>query len=664
MKTIVICASIVSVLTGAVNAQNANITWQTPITISGTADVDTQGTLYGSWAPGDDYQGDFNSDPQSYTVNGVAFNTYGTPGADFNISGSGINMDRYNGFANPNTGDSIYNNLLQVAVFNWNSGSSDMTVSWDNLIVGHAYLVQAWLNDGRSGQPGTSTFTDGVNTSAAVAIGNGVPGQYIIGTFVAVSGSQSFTMAPGIMLNLLQVRDISPTPNVSWGTPTAISGPSDVRTNGNYFGSWAPYNQDSANNGSSGLVVNGTKFLAFSDLPNLFTVGFNNGYNGYNNPGTSDANYNDLLQTAAYEGFGDGRPVSLSWTGMTPGHTYQIQIWANDGRGNGRTESFTGGSNTSATLDFGDAPGEYIVGTFVADNGGRQVISLSGVGSPNGDYPQINLVQVRDLTTTPDITWQTPAAISGPSDVVTNGIYFGSWAPYNQDSANNGSSGLVVNGTKFLAFSDFPNFSTVGFNNGYNGYNNPNTSDANYNDLLQTAAYEGFGDGRPVSLSWGGMKPGHHYLVQIWANDGRGNGRTESFQGGGNISAALDFGDAPGEYIVGTFVANSTGLETIALSGAGSPNGDYPQLNIIQVRDVTPQPRFTGISVNGTTLNISATNGVSGGPFVLLGSTDLTLPVNLWTPLLTNTFNGSGAFSLSTNVVNPAVPQAFFILSQ
>src|SRR5271154_5898827 len=120
MKSFVICASIIGMLTAAANA--ANITWQTPVNISGTSDVNTQGTLYGSWAPGDDYQGDFNSAPQNYTVNGVAFNTYGTPGTDFGISGSGINLDRYNGFANPNTGDSVYNNLLQVAIFNWNSG--------------------------------------------------------------------------------------------------------------------------------------------------------------------------------------------------------------------------------------------------------------------------------------------------------------------------------------------------------------------------------------------------------------------------------------------------------------------------------------------------------------------------------------------------------------
>ncbi len=663
MKKLVICASIAGIVTAAANA--ANITWQTPVNISGTSDVNTQGTLYSSWAPGDDYQGDFNSVPQNYTVNGVAFNTYGTPGTDIGISGSGINLDRYNGFTSPGTGDSIYNNLLQVAVFNYNAGSSDMIVSWDNLIVGHTYLVQAWLNDGRTCcGSGSSTFTGGTNTSAPVAIGNGVPGQFIIGTFVADGGSQSFTMSPGIMLNLVQVRDISPTPNVTWGAPTAISGPADVKTNGAYFGSWAPYNQDSANNGSSGLVVNGTKFLASSDLPNLFTVGFNNGYNAYNNPNTSDASYNDLLQSATYEGFGDGRPVSLSWTGMKPGHTYQIQIWANDGRGNSRTEKFTGGSNTTATLDFGDAPGQYIVGTFVAGSGGRQIISLSGAGSPNGDFPQLNLVQVRDLTTTPDVTWQTPTAISGPADVVTNGAYFASWAPYNQDSANNGSSGLVVNGTKFLAFSDFPNFSTVGFNNGYNGYNNPGTSDGNYNDLLQTAAYEGFGDGRPVSFSWSGLTSGHTYLIQLWANDGRGNGRTESFTGGGNTSATLDFGDPPGQFVVGTFVANNTGLQTIDLSGVGSPNGDYPQLNLVQVRDLTPQPLITAISVNGTTLNLSATHGSNGGQYVLLSTTNLATPLNQWTRVLTNNLDSAGNLSLSTNILSPAVHQQFFILKQ
>jgi autotransporter-associated beta strand protein len=78
-----------------------------------------------------------------------------------------------------------------------------------------------------------------------------------------------------------------------------------------------------------------------------------------------------------------------------------------------------------------------------------------------------------------------------------------------------------------------------------------------------------------------------------------------------------------------------------------------------------PQPaHFTGISVSGTTLNITATNGVHGGQYVLLGTTNLVKPLNQWTRILTNNFNGSGNLNLSTNIINPAVPQQFYIISQ
>src|SRR5438445_1689344 len=175
------------ILISTANAQ-PDITWQTPVTISGTSDVSTFGALYGTWAPGDDWGGLSRAD--YYPVSGVTFAAYGTPGANFGFSGSGINLDRYNGFANPNTADTNYNYLLQTAVFNWNSGSSSMIASWNNLTPGNTYLVQFWLNDGRGGQSGTSTFTGGANTSDPVAIGNGAPGQYIIGTLVA-DGSRS-----------------------------------------------------------------------------------------------------------------------------------------------------------------------------------------------------------------------------------------------------------------------------------------------------------------------------------------------------------------------------------------------------------------------------------------------------------------------------------------
>lgn len=70
-------------------------------------------------------------------------------------------------------------------------------------------------------------------------------------------------------------------------------------------------------------------------------------------------------------------------------------------------------------------------------------------------------------------------------------------------------------------------------------------------------------------------------------------------------------------------------------------------------------PRFTTISVSGTTLTISGTNGTAGGSFILLETTNLVPPIH-WTPALTNSYNGNGAFSLSANIINPATPDEFF----
>ena len=77
-----------------------------------------------------------------------------------------------------------------------------------------------------------------------------------------------------------------------------------------------------------------------------------------------------------------------------------------------------------------------------------------------------------------------------------------------------------------------------------------------------------------------------------------------------------------------------------------------------------PQPSITSISVSGTALTITGTNGLAGGPFILLESTNLTLPLNQWTPVLTNNFNGGGDLNLTTNIIVPGTLHEFFILSQ
>jgi len=455
-------------------------------------------------------------------------------------------------------------------------------------------------------------------------------------------------------------------PSITWQTPVTISGTSDVNTSGVYFGSWAP--QDGSANSHP---VNGVTFQGFSDLPG-FNPGptLDNGYDGFGSPNSPDTNYNTLLQYGRFSNEGSS-PATFSWSGMTPGNTYLIQVWVNDGRniGQSRSETVTGGDSTSAPLSFGSdgtGPGQYVIGTFVADNSGAQTLTMTASSSGPNPEPLINLFQVRDITPKPNVTWQSPVTISDASDVTTLGDYFGSWAP--QDG---GANNFPVNNVTFQGFSDLPSFTSgPTLDNGFDGFGSPNTPDSDYNTLLQYGRFsnEPFS---PASFSWSGMVPGNTYLVQIWVNDGRniGESRSETITGGTNTSAPVSFGSdgsGPGQYIIGTFVADSSGSQTLILTAFSSgPNPD-PQINLFQVRDITstliPQPTITRIAVSGRTLTIAAMNGPANGGFTLLASADLTLPLAQWTLILTNSFDATGAMSLSTNVVDPGKPRQFYVL--
>jgi hypothetical protein len=72
-------------------------------------------------------------------------------------------------------------------------------------------------------------------------------------------------------------------------------------------------------------------------------------------------------------------------------------------------------------------------------------------------------------------------------------------------------------------------------------------------------------------------------------------------------------------------------------------------------------PQFTSISMNGPTLTLKAANGAPYGQYVLLGSTHVSGP---WTAILTNNYDGSGNLNLSTNIIDPAVHQQFYMLKQ
>ena len=191
--------------------------------------------------------------------------------------------------------------------------------------------------------------------------------------------------------------------DITWQTPTTISGPSDVNNSGSLLGTWAPYNGAAA---SGGLVVNGVNFNAFPTLPGATDTFDNGGGNGtFATPSTSDNNYNNLLNAGA---FGNtSNPYTITWNGMTQGDTYLVQLWVNDGRNatvNARNETITGGANTSLPLFYGSGssgPGQFIIGTFVADSSLSETLTLSPDQAviPSA---QFNLIQVRDITSVPE----------------------------------------------------------------------------------------------------------------------------------------------------------------------------------------------------------------------------------------------------------------------
>jgi fibronectin-binding autotransporter adhesin len=72
-------------------------------------------------------------------------------------------------------------------------------------------------------------------------------------------------------------------------------------------------------------------------------------------------------------------------------------------------------------------------------------------------------------------------------------------------------------------------------------------------------------------------------------------------------------------------------------------------------------PKITSIAVSGTTLTIKANNGQANAQYVLMESTNLLTPLP-WTPVLTNSFDNSGDINMSTNIINPSIPDEYFIL--
>jgi hypothetical protein len=314
-------------------------------------------------------------------------------------------------------------------------------------------------------------------------------------------------------------------------------------------------------------------------------------------------------------------------------------------------------SATNISVDLARAA--LPAGNYVATNlwdGTASMVTGSFNVSLNAMQAKLFQLAPSDVAQTQNenVTWQAPATISGASDVSTQGTYFGSWAPYDA-----GANTLPVNGVTFQGYSDLSDFSEAGFGAGYESFPNPGTGNTNYNTLLESGAYEY--PGPACTISWGGMTPGHVYLVEFWVN-GNDTNRTETLTGGTNTSATINY--EPGQYIIGTFVATGSDQETITLNG--EPSDNYPQVNLVQVRDISVAasgPVIASTRISGGSLIFSGSGGMADGTYYVLASTNIATPLTNWAILSTQSFGASGNFTI-TNTMNSNNTQCFYLLKE
>jgi len=183
---------------------------------------------------------------------------------------------------------------------------------------------------------------------------------------------------------------------ITWGTATTIAADTDVSTAGTlaYAYHWNAGDQ----------TVNGVTFTGTTSITNggsdVDLAGFEAQYDAFtsgSNPFTSlSAAYQATLAGSPYNG---GATVTVTLKNLTPGNSYDAQVWIEDARnfGSGRFATLTSSGGNSVVLDYcsTDADGgvgQYSIGTFTAD-AATQTFTIAASA---GGSAQLNALQVRD----------------------------------------------------------------------------------------------------------------------------------------------------------------------------------------------------------------------------------------------------------------------------
>ncbi len=128
---------------------------------------------------------------------------------------------------------------------------------------------------------------------------------------------------------------------------------------------------------------------------------------------------------------------------------------------------------------------------------------------------------------------------------------------------------------------------------------------------------------------------------------------------GGLLNITSGGGFAPGTYKLFTYGGTLTmGNLTIA----SAPPGFAYRISTNtpgEVDLVVFHPQFNGAKLGSNGFVMNGTGGLTNGTYYVLSSTNISMPLNLWTPIATNQFDANGNFNF-TNAIN--TPQKFYIL--
>ncbi len=132
---------------------------------------------------------------------------------------------------------------------------------------------------------------------------------------------------------------------------------------------------------------------------------------------------------------------------------------------------------------------------------------------------------------------------------------------------------------------------------------------------------------------------------------------------GGAFNATLNNGYVPANGTTFNVLVSYNGVlgtfSSLGLPSAVTWQSTYGSTNFTLVAG-SAQPQFGTFNLSGTNLIVTGLGGSPGSNYVILASTNLTLPLANWSALTTNTFDGSGQFHY-TNPISPAKPRQFFI---